>query len=428
MDHAVQQRVPVSVAQHRVFELNRRRDPGLVVRLEIRDGLGIDVRATDDRVVRDIPLQGILRGRGTGETQRTKVAQFVPHSLDRGIVAFHVADHQAHPGLLAGRDDRLAFRLRKRDRFLDEDVPSGLRRGNCHRLVAAGRQHEHRVQRDLEQRRPIGETPLDGYDGIDLGPIGYLGTRDNLGEHLRSRGLYLSGGYMPLPLSDPAGMEPAMAELTTLLDLFESAKSPDHIPPPKPTLADAGSGARRLAPGRANSDRSLGLQPEGWDRLAVNLQEAVELCRARGYEPTFHHHAGTYVEAPWEIEELLARSDVGLCLDTGHLVLGGGDPVSAIRDWGSRINHVHLKDVRRSVIDAVIREGGDMMQVWRRGAFCRLGIGDLDIDAILKGLRAGDYRGWLVVEQDVIPGPETPPDAAALDQDRNRAYLRARGL
>ena len=125
---------------------------------------------------------------------------------------------------------------------------------------------------------------------------------------------------------------------------------------------------------------------------------------------------------------MLARSDVGLCLDTGHLVLGGGDPVSAIRDWGSRINHVHLKDVRRSVIDAVIREGGDMMQVWRRGAFCRLGTGDLDIDAILKGLRAGDYRGWLVVEQDVIPGSETPPDAAARDQDSNRAYLRARGL
>ena len=268
----------------------------------------------------------------------------------------------------------------------------------------------------------------DGYDGIDLGPIGYLGTKDNLGQHLRSRGLHLSGGYMPLPLSDPAGMQPAMAELTTLLDLFESAKSPDHVPPPKPTLADAGSGARRLAPGRAHSDRNLGLQPEGWDRLAANLEAAVGLCRGRGYEPTFHHHAGTYVEAPWEIEELLARSDVGLCLDTGHLVLGGGDPVSAIHGWGPRINHVHLKDVRRSVIDAVIREGGDLMQVWRRGAFCRLGTGDLDIDAILNGLRARAYRGWLVVEQDVIPGLETQPDAAAVDQDRNRAYLRARGL
>jgi inosose dehydratase len=268
----------------------------------------------------------------------------------------------------------------------------------------------------------------DGYDGIDLGPIGYLGTRANLRDHLRSRALHLSGGYMPLPLSDPAGMEPAIAELRTLLDLFDTVKAPEHRPAPKPTLADAGSAARRLAPGRAHSDRSLGLQPEGWDRLATNLQEAVELCRARGYEPTFHHHAGTYVEAPWEIEELLARSDVGLCLDTGHLVLGGGDPVRAIRDWGPRINHVHLKDVKRSVIDGVILEGGDMMQVWRRGAFCRLGTGDLDIDAILQGLRGRDYRGWLVVEQDMIPGRETPPDAAAIDQGKNRAYLRERGL
>jgi inosose dehydratase len=268
----------------------------------------------------------------------------------------------------------------------------------------------------------------EGYDGIDLGPIGYLGTRDDLREHLGSRGLHLSGGYMPLPLSDPAGMEPAIAELRTLLDLFDTVKSPDHVPAPKPTLADAGSGARRLAPGRADFDRSLGLQPEGWDRLATNLQEAVQLCRDRGYDPTFHHHAGTYVEAPWEIEELLARSDVGLCLDTGHLVLGGGDPVRAIRDWGPRINHVHLKDVQRSVIDAVIRERGDMMQVWRRRAFCRLGSGDLDIDALLQGLRARGYRGWLVVEQDMIPGPDTPADAAAFDQDKNRAYLRARGL
>jgi inosose dehydratase len=285
----------------------------------------------------------------------------------------------------------------------------------------------------IDPHVPDAVTVLDavqrgGYDGIDLGPIGYLGTRDNLGEHLRSRGLHLAGGYMPLPLSDPAGMEPAIAELGTLLDLFDKARSPDHVPAPKPTLADAGSAARRLAPGKAAADRSLGLQPEGWDRLATNLQSAIELCRRRGYEPTFHHHAGTYVEAPWEVEELLARSDVGLCLDTGHLVLGGGDPVRAITDWGPRINHVHLKDVRREVIGAVIREGGDMMQVWRRGAFCRLGAGDLDVDAILRGLRAIEYGGWLVVEQDMIPGAETPPDAAALDQDSNRAYLRERGL
>src|SRR5260370_40541746 len=156
----------------------------------------------------------------------------------------------------------------------------------------------------------------DGYEGIDLGPIGYLGTKADLRQNLHRRGLHLSGGYMPLPLSDPAGMEPAMAQLRTLLDLFDTVKSPDHVPAPKPTLADAGSRARRTAPGPANSDRVLGLQPEGRDRLAENLQAAVDLCRGRGYDPTFHHHAGTSAEAPSQIDEPLALTAVALSLYT----------------------------------------------------------------------------------------------------------------
>lgn len=267
----------------------------------------------------------------------------------------------------------------------------------------------------------------EGYDGIDLGPPGYLGTKDHLRDNLRRRRLQLAGGYLPMPFSDPAGMPAALTELDMLLDLFDSVGSSDRPPQPKPTLADAGSAARLAAPGQAQRDRGLSLQPEAWDRFAAQVQQAVARCRDRGYDPTFHHHAGTYVEAPWEIEELLTRTDVGLCLDSGHLVIGGGDPLRAVADWGPRINHVHLKDVRRSVIEAVIRQGGDMMEIWRRGAFCPLGEGDLDIDGILTALLARDYQGWLVVEQDVIPAAGGS-STAALDQDRNRTYLRRRGL
>src|SRR5205085_5097652 len=123
---------------------------------------------------------------------------------------------------------------------------------------------------------------------------------------------------------------------------------------------------------------------------------AAERCRARGFEPTFHPHACTHVEAPHEIERLLALTDVGLCLDTGHLLLGGGEPLQALADWGERINHLHLKDIHLGVVKAVIAERAGMEAVWRRGAFCELGVGDVDLDAFLSALTAQRYSGWLV--------------------------------
>src|SRR5207245_2330373 len=92
------------------------------------------------------------------------------------------------------------------------------------------------------------------------------------------------------------------------------------------------------------SDRSV-ISAAGMS-FAEGVEMAVECCRARRYEPTFHHETGTHIEAPWEIEKVLELTSIGLCLDTGHLLLGGGDPVRAMREWGQRINHLHLKDAR----------------------------------------------------------------------------------
>jgi inosose dehydratase len=133
------------------------------------------------------------------------------------------------------------------------------------------------------------------------------------------------------------------------------------------------------------------------------------------------------VEAPWEIERMLSVTDVGVCLDTGHLLLGGGDPVQAVSDWGPRINHVHLKDARLDVIQGIVNDRAPVRAIWERRAFCRLGTGDIPLGAVLESLRAGHYRGWLVVEQDIFPDPEAP-DQPVADQQQNREYLRARGL
>jgi inosose dehydratase len=109
-------------------------------------------------------------------------------------------------------------------------------------------------------------------------------------------------------------------------------------------------------------------------------------------------------------------------------VIGGGDPVTAARDWARRINHLHLKDVRRDVVARVIAAEGTMIDFWRERAFCPLGEGDLDIDGVLGALRDRAFSGWLVVEQDMLPRAGEPPDRAARDQQRNREFLRARGI
>jgi inosose dehydratase len=259
-----------------------------------------------------------------------------------------------------------------------------------------------------------------GYEGTELGPPGYLGDLDTLRGHLEREGLTLVGGYIPIRFSEPEHLDEDLAAMEATLDLFAAADGTAA----KAVLADAGSPERIRLPGRAASDRTIGLDDAGWLRLAHGVSRAADLARARDFEPTFHHHTATFVEAPWEIERLLELADVGLLLDTGHLALGGGDAVEALRTWGERINHVHVKDVRSDILAGVIADGADMPEAWRRGVFCELGTGDVDLDAFFTELAASGYSGWLVVEQDTVP--QSPEDAAEAEaaQIRNRAWLK----
>ena len=270
----------------------------------------------------------------------------------------------------------------------------------------------------------LDEVAAAGYAGIDLGPIGYFGYGQELAAALDRRDLRLAGGFFELPFSDPEQMIAAVRDLDILLDVFDSVAGQQGDLKPRPTLADAGSDVRRARPGQGATDRTLGFDAEGWKRFADGVEMAVARCRERNYEPTFHHETGTHIEAVWEIEKVLELTTIGLCLDTGHLLLGGGDPVTAMRDWHARINHVHLKDARRAVVEQIVREAAPVAEIWRRHAFCGLGEGDVDVDGVLEALRSG-YSGWLVVEQDVLPDPDGRP---AADQRANRQYLADRGF
>lgn len=259
-----------------------------------------------------------------------------------------------------------------------------------------------------------------GYDGTELGPPGYLGEGEELRERLERHELELTGGWVPIHFSQPEHWDDDAAGLDETLSVFEAAGAARA----RPVFGDGGSPERHANPGRGKDDRSLGLDDRGWQRLADGVARAAELARDRGFEPTFHPHSATHVEAPWEIERFLELSDLDILLDTGHLLLGGSDPLQALRDWGGRVNYVHIKDVRLDVVRGAVAERIDMLEAWRRGIFCELGAGDVDLDRFLAELTETGYDGWIVVEQDRIPRDDEELSESAEAQVRNRAWLR----
>ncbi len=267
-----------------------------------------------------------------------------------------------------------------------------------------------------------------GYAGIDLGPVGFLGAGTELAERLASRGLGLAGAYLEFPFSDPVALPALYPELDAMLDTFDAVRGRVPGPDPRPTIADAGAPERRAAPARSHADRSRGLDAGGWARFGEGLRAVVARCRDRGYEPTLHPETGTWVEAPWEVEAAMELCDVGVCLETGHLYVGGGDPARLARDWSGRINHVHVKDAHRAVIDAIVADGEPNTAIWSREAFCALGDGDVDLGGVFDALAADGFAGWMVVEQDIFPQAPERFAQAIEDQRANRRFLSARGL
>ena len=259
--------------------------------------------------------------------------------------------------------------------------------------------------------RVLAEMRAAGYAGTDLGPPGYLGDVRTLADHLD--GLQLVGGFVPVAFSE---RDADLSGLHETLDLFDAAGATAA----RPVLCDAGGPERVANPG---AGAALALDDARWRTLADGVARAADIARERGYEPVFHHHTSTYVEGVPEIERFLEDTDVPLLLDSGHLLVAGGDPLIALADWRDRIGAVHIKDARLDVVAAVKAERADTLTAWRRGMFCALGQGDVDLAAFCAAL--GDYDGWVVVEQDrVLADLNGDFDRAIAEQVANREWLR----
>jgi inosose dehydratase len=261
-----------------------------------------------------------------------------------------------------------------------------------------------------------------GFTAIELGPPGYLGP-DAAGVRasLEPHGLELVGAFVPLHLADDAAFGADVDELERTLEVLASYAGAVAL------LADAGAPERFAAAGQPPELRRTALAGSAFDAAARRLAAAAERCRVAGVPAALHPEVGSYIEAPDEIAAFLEAIDPGvlaLCLDTGHMLIGGGDPVALAREWAGRIAHVHLKDVSRELLERVRAGELDVERAWEDGLFCGFGDGIVDLRGVLEALDG--YDGWLVVEQDRIAVRAGDVEAVREAERRNLEYLGAR--
>ena len=262
----------------------------------------------------------------------------------------------------------------------------------------------------LQPDRVLAEMREVGLSATELGPDGFLPSQPEAMVRVLARHrLQAVGGFTPLLLHVSA--HDPVPEVDQLLDAY----------------AASGAGVLVLSAvtGLDGYDTRPELDAEGWRVLLGNLDRLAGLAASRGVRAVLHPHVGTMVENGAEVRRVLEGSSVDLCLDTGHLLIGGTDPAELAREAPDRIAHTHLKDVDASVAAKVQSGRLTYTEGVRQGMYRPLGTGDVDVPAIVGHLRARGYDGWYTLEQDAILTEEPRGEGPVADVWTSAEYLRA---
>jgi inosose dehydratase len=263
----------------------------------------------------------------------------------------------------------------------------------------------------LAPDRVLAEMRDVGLAATEFGPDGFLPANPAArASYLDRYGLGAVGGFVPVVLHEPAH-DPAPG-VDAALDAFLATR--------------AGTLVLAAATGQDGYDARPELDDAGWKTLLRNLDRLAGLAERRGVTATLHPHVGTMVERPGEIDRVVDGSAIPLCLDTGHVLAGGGDPAAIAAHAPHRIAHVHLKDVDSAKAARVRRGDVGYAEAVADGMYRPLGTGDVDVAGIVASLTAAGYEGWYVLEQDtVLTGEPAPGDGPVADVRASLEYLRS---
>ncbi|HEV3362025.1 MAG TPA: sugar phosphate isomerase/epimerase [Pseudonocardiaceae bacterium] len=248
-----------------------------------------------------------------------------------------------------------------------------------------------------------------GLVATEFGPDGFLpdAPREKV-DLLAGHGLRAVGGFVPVVLHDPA--RDALLGLDAVLAAFVTAGADTLV-----LAADTGL---------TGYDERVELDERQWRTLLDNLDRIAEAAREHGITATLHPHVGTIIEQESEVGRVLESSRIPLCLDTGHLLIGGSDPAKLAREVPERIAHTHLKDVNADLARSVQKGQMPYTAAVKAGIYRPLGAGDVDIAGIVLSLEGAGYTGWYVLEQDTVLGAEPHKDGGPVEDVRaSLAYV-----
>ena len=258
----------------------------------------------------------------------------------------------------------------------------------------------------------LDEMVAAGYTGTELGPYGFFPTDPAVLQlQLESRQLKLLGSFVPVVLSDPASAAVAVQQIRKVGDLLATLQAPFLV------LADAQSAERDRISGRVPGDGSRSLNAEQWKNVAKVVEEASKVASEFGLDLVFHPHVATFVETAQECErffDVTSHTGIGLCLDTGHCLFAGDDPVREADKYRSILRLVHIKDCDEKLLAEARRKELTFDQAIEEKVFTIIGRGSVDFPAFFRMLEKNNYTGWMVVEQDVKFGATTIPPAESI--------------
>ena len=257
----------------------------------------------------------------------------------------------------------------------------------------------------MTAERVLSEMRAAGLGATELGPEGFLPPA-RARALLEKNGLQLAAGFVPAVLHDEVDLRGGLDAMGASADLIADLGGQMLV------LAAATSGEGYEAAERLDRD--------GWSALGRGIDRVVALASDRGLRVALHPHHGTVVERPADIQRLMEISEVGLCLDTGHVLVGGGDPLDLARAAAPRVVHVHLKDVSGPVAEQVAAGRLAYRDAVRVGLYRPLGEGDLDVTAVVRVLEQSGYAGWYVLEHDEVLEHE-PEEGSGPIRDARRS-------